>query len=335
MSRRLRSVIVHVSFGVGLLVAIGLLGYAFWFINDRPRVEPEFGVTYSWVYAQQLGLDPVASYEEILRDMGVRQVRLPLYWSSIEAERNVFDWTIPDALVALSEQYGVELTVVVGEKVPRWPECFPPDWVDGLSVSAYENAVLSVIAQEIDRYKTSEAIVRWQVENEPFFPFGECELITVEAFKQRVELVRSLDSRPIQVTVSGEIGPWLESAQAADVLGMSMYRQTYNDLFGYFVYPISPAYYYARTKTVGGYVDQVIVSELQAEPWFSEPIESRELTDWYGHFTVEMFEQNIAFARDAGIGEVSLWGVEWWMAMRDAGDGRLWEEAGELFNGSR
>ena len=77
------------------------------------------------------------------------------------------------------------------------------------------------------------------------------------------------------------------------------------------------------------------MSELQAEPWFSEPIESRELTDWYGHFTVEMFEQNIAFARDAGIGEVSLWGVEWWMAMRDAGDGRLWEEAGELFNGSR
>jgi len=156
-------------------------------------------------------------------------------------------------------------------------------------------------------------------------------LIRVEAFKQRVELVRSLDTRPVQVTVSGEIGPWLESAQAADVLGVSMYRQTYNDLFGYFMYPISPAYYYARTKTVGGYVDQVIVSELQAEPWFSEPIESRELGDWYDYFTVEMFEENISFAQDAGIGEVSFWGVEWWMAIRNAGDSRLWEKAGEVF----
>ena len=133
------------------------------------------------------------------------------------------------------------------------------------------------------------------------------------------------------MTVSGELGSWLDSAEAADVLGISMYRQTWNDIFGHFVYPLSPEYYYFRAKLVEGHVSHVIVSELQAEPWFNEPIDSKPIADWYETFTAEMFQKNVDFAREAGLSEVYLWGAEWWYALHEAGEDRLWNEAQSIF----
>jgi hypothetical protein len=146
-----------------------------------------------------------------------------------------------------------------------------------------------------------------------------------------VDLVRSLDERPIQVTVSGELGPWRDAAQAADILGISMYRQTWNDVFGYFIYPLTPAYYFFRAQLVQDDVSQVIISELQAEPWFSDTIQSRPFADWYESFTSEMLEQNVSFAREVGVAEAYLWGAEWWYALKQVGEDRLWETAKHIF----
>lgn len=314
------------------LLTVGVFTYAWVFFNDEPVRDPIYGITFSPRYAADLGLNVDDAYATLVNELGVKHVRLPLYWSDIERAPGAFDWTVPDQLVEFSQAHGVELTVVVGMKVPRWPECYVPDWAEGLDADRLQEAVLAFITQAVDRYKDSAAVVRWQVENEPFFPFGTCPLITTAQFKERVERVRSLDPRPILVTVSGEIGPWLESAQAADVLGFSMYRQTWNDLFGYFVYPISPEFYAVRASLVHDDVPSVIISELQAEPWFPEPLASRPLTDWYELFTAEMFENNIQFARDARLSEVYLWGAEWWVALKDAGDDRLWNVAKEVFN---
>ncbi len=314
------------------LLAVGIFTYAWVWVNEKPIGEPEYGITFSSHYTDELGLDIEQTYSTLVMELGVSNVRLPLYWSDIEKAPSEFDWSVSDSLVALSESEDVNLTVVVGMKVPRWPECYVPDWAEGFDEDHQQQAVLSFIKEAVNRYKDSSAVVRWQVENEPFFPYGECPLISIEQFKQRVELVRSLDARPIMVTVSGEIGPWLESAQAADVLGISMYRQTWNDLYGYFVYPISPEFYFARATLVRDNVDAVIVSELQAEPWFPEPIRSRPLTDWYHYFTAEMFETNVRFAQEAGLPEVYLWGAEWWVALHNAGDDRLWQVAKEVFS---
>ncbi|MBM5789671.1 hypothetical protein FJZ23_01085 [Candidatus Parcubacteria bacterium] len=326
---------------LGALIGVLVLGvFLFSKMSARLAQAPEeparWGITFSTVYARALGLDPEQAYRTFVEELGVRSVRLPLYWLDIEPRRGEFDFGLYDRLIEYSNAMGVKLTLVVGVKVPRWPECFPPDWAETLDPSAQHEAALAMITRVVERYRHFASVERWQVENEPFFPFGDCRPITPAQFQQRVDLVRSLDgARPVQVTVSGEVGPWQTEVETADILGISMYRLTWNDLFGYFIYPLTPEYYYLRASLVEDQVERVVVSELQAEPWFPEPIASRPLSVWYNAFDAEAFEHNIRFVEDARLPEVYLWGAEWWLLLRENGDERLWNVAKNVFASSR
>lgn len=300
-------------------------------INVRETQAPVFGITFSTVYAKQLGLDVKEAYQSMIDELGVRHIRLPVYWSEIETESGVYQWEMLDALVEASERASVKLTPVIGMKVPRWPECFIPGWANTLTDTERHERVLDFMKVVVERYRLSSALWRWQVENEPFLAFGECPAITLPELKERIELVRSLDDRPIQLTVSGELQPWKPLAEFADVLGISLYRTTWDERFGFFVYPLESEYYTVRSRLVAGHVESVIVSELQAEPWFPEPIASRALTEWYDFFDREALRSNIQFVRDADIAEAYVWGVEWWYALKKAGEERLWDEGKMIF----
>lgn len=319
---------------VGLFLAtVLLIGWGYTLVRPIPdRPETRYGITFSSVYARALGLDPITTYTDLLSQLGVRAVRIPVYWSEIEPRAGEFVWDELDALVLASEQSGTRITLVVGMKVPRWPECHLPDWVEMDSAPQRQQAVLRMLEQVVKRYRDSTALERWQVENEPLFPFGECPSLTAEELIARVDLVRDLDpDHPIQLTVSGENGSWQVESDLADVLGVSLYRLTWNDLFGYFLYPLSPEYYAARARLVKGRVDQVVISELQAEPWFPEPRESRTLAQWYQVFDAQLFAENLQFVEEAGLPEVYLWGAEWWYLLHQQGDDRLWDVAVQLW----
>lgn len=308
-----------------------VFSFASKWINDRPLVDTTYGITFSTFYSDQLGLSYQSVYKALVEELGVKYVRLPIYWSEVQGKGEQFDWTRYDWLFAYSQAHGLIVTPVIGEKVPRWPECFIPDWVEGLDKNAHQTAVLNFIESVVERYKDNSSIIRWQVENEPFFPFGICPSISSEDYQERVDLVRKLDDKPIQITVSGEIGPWIDQAQEADVLGFSLYRQTWNDAFGYFVYPLSPEYYFFRSKLVDSYVDDIVVSELQAEPWFPESIGNRSPADWYEVFTAEMLQENINFANQTGVSETYFWGAEWWYYLKNHNESRLWGTARKVF----
>ncbi|MBI5370117.1 beta-galactosidase [Candidatus Uhrbacteria bacterium] len=335
MATKRRYWLSFVLFGIFFLGVFVL----YWLYHNRldhPQLEPtRYGITFSTEYAGQLGLDAAQTYRSLIEDLGVRSVRLPVYWSSIEREKGSYDFALLDQLVAYSQAMNVKLTLVVGTKVPRWPECYVPDWAEVLGVNEQQRAAIDMITTVVTRYKDSSAVERWQVENEPFFPFGTCPTMTVAQFRERVEAVRKLDpARPIQVTVSGEIGPWSTETDEADILGVSMYRLTWNDLFGYFMYPLSPEYYYVRAQLAQQRVSKVIISELQAEPWFPEPREKRTLAQWYQSFDAQMFDNNLQFVKDTHLPEVYLWGAEWWALLKTHGDDRLWNVAKEVFGGA-
>lgn len=317
--------VVCITIGLFLFVRIST------WIHEPEQTPVRFGVTYSTVYTWNLGLDVMKTYQDLVQNLGVRVVRLPVYWPDIEPDQDRYDWNQLDQLVRYSEEHDVKLTLVVGRKVPRWPECFVPNWAQKLPKKEQQQETEQMIESVVLRYRSSPAVERWQVENEPFLPFGVCEQIQKQDLKNEIDLVRSLDTRPILVTASGELGPWGPTAAFGDGLGVSVYRKTWNNVFGYLMYPLSPFVYRMRIWPIQWSGKQVIVSELQAEPWFSEDIKERSIDYWYDVFSAEDFSDNIRFAKEIQAGEVYLWGAEWWMYLKQNGDARLWDEAKKLF----
>lgn len=190
---------------------------------------------------------------------------------------------------------------------------------------------MRLLENEIRHFSDALSVKRWQVENEPLFRFGECPPPDRELLKREVELVRSLDARPIMITDSGELSTWLRTATLADTLGISMYRLVWNRHLGFLFWPLTPRFYSERIGFISALVDEVVISELQAEPWFSKSFEDTSLEDQYETMNINRFRGNVDFARRTGASEVYLWGVEWWYWVAEKGDTHFLQEAGKIF----
>lgn len=323
---RITFLIVLITVGMFLFARISIV------LHDTPNQPIRYGISFSTAYAGYLGLDPIATYHDLVETLGVRAVRIPVYWSDVQKTKDQYDWNQLDTLVKYSEAQNVKLTLAIGHKVPRWPECYVPGFALHDSREEQQRLLGEFLQSVVTRYKSSSALERWQVENEPFLPFGVCDRLHADAVKQEIDLVRALDStHPIQITASGEMEPWKIPASLGDIFGISVYRTTWNRVFGYFTFPFSPWVYRARLLSINLSHKPVVISELQAEPWFFEEVKSHEPAYWYDFFRVEDFNANIDFARKIQVSEVYLWGAEWWAFLRAHGDTRLWDVARPLF----
>lgn len=310
-----------------LLFMLFLFVFFLLFLGDKR--PPVYGVTFSALYADQLGLDWREVYTATVNELAIQKIRIPVYWSEIEQEQGVFEYTSIDWMLDQIHGKGIDVTLVVGQKQPRWPECFIPDWAEVLSIEQRHLALDTFITETVERYHDRDEVERWQVENEPFFPFGECPRIDTSYLEAEVALVQSLDTRPIVQTMSGEQSFWFSKAFSADVIGVSLYRIVRNDQLGFFTYPHTPLYYRWQGRFVNLF-SHVIISELQAEPWGANEArigEHEGLQEAYALFTTEDLQEHIDFARRTGIEEQFFWGVEWWYYMKEHGDNRLWDFA--------
>lgn len=287
-----------------------------------------FGVTFAPRVVRFYGNnDPVAAFTAVLDDLGVGLIRLPVYWNDVESEEGRFDFSDVDPYMDLAAERGAQVTLVIGMKVPRWPECHVPAWVTGEERQAALFRYLGVV---VARYKDHPALARWQVENEHHFPFGECPAPDPALFAAEVAYVRSIDTEtPLQLTVSGEQELWAGTADAADVLGTSLYRFAWNPTTGLVVFPHPPEFYRLQALALGNRVERVVISELQTEPWFEGGVIPDLLEERYALFTDDRLRDHVAFARRTGLPEVYLWGVEWWYDLAQRGDTRLWDAARE------
>jgi len=195
--------------------------------------------------------------------------------------------------------------------------------------------LLEIVQKVVERYKNSEAIKIWQVENEPFFfnSFGHCPKFDKKLFDSEIELVRSLDTRPIMLTSSGELSLWTGEFRRSDVFGTSLYKYVYNQRFGYMQYRI-PAIFYQRKVALMRFLfgnKPVIVSEQQAEPWVHGDIKTLPEEIIAETMTPEKFQGIIDYSKKSGFTEVYLWGVEWWSWQKEEGNDTYWNLARELF----
>ncbi len=316
---------------IACVIAAVAAVFAFVVVGNRPVEKQRLGVTFSTVYARQLGLDPRETFTALLDEAGVRRFRIPVYWSDVQPSEGEYRFDDIDWMMEEAAARGAEVTLAIGYKVPRWPECFIPDWAEIGGYPFDQEKLLVYLRTVVERYREAPALARWQVENEPYLAYGICPEAQEADVAREVALVRSLDDRPVVMTVSGELQRWGPTADQADVLGFSVYRVTWDKLVGYFRYPLPPDFYRLRAWLVGPAADAVIISELQAEPWFPEAIQNRAPSEWAGEFTPEDLRDNVDFAAETGVEEVDLWGAEWWYFLSKNGEPRLWEEAKRMF----
>ncbi len=112
---------------LALIAILALLSY-------RPApAKIEYGVSFSTLFAQQLGLDWKKVYLATLDDLGVRKLRLAAYWPMIEPSRATYDYSVMDFQVHEASKRNASIILAIGRRLPRWPECHVPEWAHPLS----------------------------------------------------------------------------------------------------------------------------------------------------------------------------------------------------------
>ena len=339
-----KRIIFRKTFAIILIVA-GLFILAL--IQKPADLAPgarSWGVSFSKPFAEKMVADWRAAYLAILDDLKVRRLRLIAYWPEIEKSEGVFSFEDLDWQIEEAEKRGAKVILAVGQKLPRWPECHIPQWVREFPISNsqflnkdFENALLNYIKNVILRYKDNPAIWAWQVENEPFLPFGECPPMDVDLLDKEITLVKSLDNRPIIVSDSGELSAWVSAARRADIFGTTMYRVVWHKNMpfgGYLKYPLPPEFFHLKANFAGYFADikRIIVVELQAEPWGPKLLYESSLEEQMKSMNFEQLKENIAYAKTAGFSENYFWGAEWWYWMKEKQNHpEFWNYAKELF----
>lgn len=314
---------------VAVLVLLILYGYLL-FIS-RQSYQVEWGISFSKQHSLTLGLDWQQVYLKMLDELKPKYLRISANWDEAEAEVDKFELADVDWQMQEAEKRGVKVVLVIGQKTPRWPECHVPVWANQLSQEEYRKELFDYVKTVVERYKSSQALEMWQVENEPYirFSFGSCQHYIESLVAEEIQYVKLLDlNHKILVTDSGELSTWQEAIKAGDFFGTTIYRIVRTPQGWHWNYDWLPAgYYNLKAKFFGKDISEVFVSELQAEPWFNNSNPNlTSIAEQERSMNPERLKKHLDYVTHIGFPRSYLWGVEWWYWMKDVkGDSRYWE----------
>ena len=305
-----------------ILLILAILAGLFFFWPYK-KTEVIYGVSFDREFAGYLGLDWQKTYAKILDEWGFRYLRLSAHWSEVEKEKDKFNFAELDWLVKEAEKRQAKVILALGQKTPRWPECHVPEWASGLEETVYRARLENYLQTVVKRYKDSRVIEYWQVENEPFLPFGhKCGNITSENLQEEITIVKNLDPvRPIIITDSGELSTWRKTAKVGNFFGTTVYRVVWNKWLGYTTYNwLPPTYFRLRFLLNGRAASEAYVMELQAEPWIPNThLVETPLEEQYKSMSVGQLNKNLDFTARLGMKRAYLWGAEWWVWLEEKG----------------
>jgi len=322
-----------------LFLLVLVLFFVFYFFTGKTSKTENiiWGVNFSQKHAQNLGLDWKEVYLALLNDLKVKRIKIASYWDLIEKERGIYDFDDLDWQIKKAEERGAKILLIIGMKTPRWPECHIPKWAKSLGKKEQQERILMLLEKIVLRYKDRNSIWAWQVENEPFFHFGECPWkIDKEFLKKEIFLVKSKDikKRPVVISDTGEWSFWLKSAKLGDIVGITIYRRVWSkELKTYFSHFFPPVFYKKRADLVNRFFGKrTICVELQAEPWGTKLLYDISLQEQERTMNLDQFRKNIEFAQKTGLKEFYLWGAEWWYWLKEKENKpEIWNEAKNLF----
>ena len=128
------------------------------------------------------------------------------------------------------------------------------------------------------------------------------------------------------MTDTGNRGDWVRSSRWADILGVNLYSRVWNGR-RYVDVKVPASRYNSKIRKVSSSGKEVIVAELQAEPWGPRPVTELLPAEAAKTMNADRLQRNIEIASKAGFRTVLFWGVEWWYWLRERGDASMWEAA--------
>ena len=318
---------------LAILLAV-IIGYFFVGL-PKSSENVEWGINFSQKRSEEFGLDWKENYLAILDDLKAKKIKISIPWDFIENKEEEYYFDDLDFQVEEARKRNAKLILVIGRKTPGWPECHVPEWAIGKTKEEQQEKILALIKEIVTRYKGLGVVEYWQVENEPFFPFGKCLWKDPDFLKKEIELVKSIDpSKPIIVSDSGEFSFWFKAASYGDVLGVTMYKKAWFEELGMYIrYPFPATFYNRKADLIRAFLKKdVFCVELQAEPWgpvlnYKLSLEEQEKT-----MNLKMLQKNLKFAQKTNLNKFYLWGAEWWYWMKVKNNRpEFWEEIKNLF----
>ncbi len=330
-------------FAIGLLVfallAVGsMYGIARWYIDKHSDEPLVVGATFIPDYARYLEVDPQETLDALINDLGVKHFRLVSYWKNHEPQEGQYNFDELDWQFDMIEQAGGTVSLAIGLRQPRWPECHGPEWAMIKTMPEWKQDLLDFMGQTISRYKHRESLVSYQLENEYFLNvFGHCPDHSRERLVEEFDYVKSIDPvTPLIVSRSNNATPsWPVGEPRADMVAASIYKRVWDKTITnrYFEYPV-PAWFYAFLAGATELTTDrnTFIHELQAESWLPEnhSMRTTSLEDLYESMNPDMLTDRIEYAKATGMRAFDLWGVEWWYQMKTARNApELWDTAKE------
>ncbi len=264
-------------------------------------------------YAQYLGVDTKKCLEAAITDLGFKRFRLMSYWNRLEPLPGQYDFRELDWQIDMAEKHGVEVSLCLGLRQPRWPESHWPEWALHLPEDERQDRLLEFIKATVLRYKDKKCIESYQLENEALLKsFGENGNFDRNRLRNEFKLVKSLDSsRPVIMSTSDSWGIPVFGPRP-DMYAFSIYRYFYDK--GSYRHASRPAVFYRVRAFLIRLLKwrRVFIHELQAEPWGSQPIPDMTLDEQFKSVNSARVKEAVAYARKTGLNPIDIWGLEWW-----------------------
>lgn len=316
---------------------------AYWYVQKHKSEPYTYGVTYISDYAKQFGLDDHETFHAIINDLGFRRFRLVSYWEDIEPVKGQYDFSNLDYQFDQIEQVDGKVTLAIGLRQPRWPECHAPAWAENTPKDFWYPELQKFLDAVVNRYKDRHALVSYQLENEYFLGvFGECQKFgtdrkrLVEEFNQ----VKKLDpNTPIILSLANNYFGIPTGNPRPDQVGISVYKRVYEGriIKRYFEYPFPAWYYTWRSGLTEIFTGRSsMLHELQAEPWGPKPVEEMTIAEQSRSMDVSRLKERLDYAKRTGYRDVDLWGAEWWYWRKTKmNDPSLWNTVKDEMNNWR
>lgn len=323
-----------------IFVSVGTMyGVAQWYIAKHKDQPVSIGTTFIPNYARSFGLDPKETFDAMITDLGIKRIRLVSYWTTHEPTPGKYDFSELDWQFEKAVEEDIKVSLAIGLRQPRWPECHMPKWAEELPKSVWSERLKDYMEQVINRYKDNPALESYQLENEFFLSvFGICPDFTRERLIDEYEFVKSLDpNHPVIISRSNNAMGLPVGEPQPDMFAVSIYKRVWDKSLTkrYIEYPF-PAWFYGSLAGGGEILTgkDLFVHELQAEAWLPDKPDEFSMSDPASipeqnkSLDAERLADRFDYGIATGMKTIDAWGAEWWYWRKvKANDPSLWNTA--------